>query len=851
MYKKLYILLIFSILFSTNILMSNHDSHYLEKIFWDNTLSLPLQKGNSHEGLAGVYSGFIDNDLIIAGGANFPNNKPWEGGRKRWWNVIYTKNMSDSLSQWKQIENILPSPLAYGVTIQLPQGLLCIGGCDSLQCSNKVFCLYKQGNELTVDLNWPALPISLSNATGALLNNKIYLAGGHEKAINPEASSCFLMLDLNNLSKGWQRLPTWPGPARGYAVSVVQNNGFEDCFYLFSGRNYHSDGTIEILSDGYVYNPRLNQWKILNGKYPVMAGTAVAQGANHILLIGGSTQMLPGSDSHPGFSNNVYLYHTITQKIINLVTAPYPLAVTTNVVTHNNIHYITSGEIKPGIRTPCILSFKLLPYKRKMGLFNSMVIVLYFLVLVWIGYYFFKKTKNTDDYFKGGCKIPWWAVGLSIFGTGLSAITFMSIPAKSFATNWSYMVLNAGILMVVPIIYYVFIPFFRKMNITTAYEYLDKRFNTLVRSFCSLSFVLFQIGRIGIVLYLPAIAINVVTGFDIILCISLMGILSLIYTMAGGIKAVIWTDVFQVIVLLGGAFFSIIFIACNVDGGFNGIISNASAMQKFSLGSTEFDLQQSTLWTVLIASFFTNLTTYGTDQTMVQRYMSTETEKSAKKSLLTNAVLTIPATIIFFFVGTALFVFYQQHPQDLSMTITDNDAIFPWYIYSQFPQGLTGLLISGIMAAAMSTLSSSMNSAATAYVVDIHQNLLKRQSDLKTAKLATAILGVLGLAFAYMMVSWRISSLWDEFNKILGLVLGSMGGLFLLGMLTRRANSFGATVGIIGSVIVQLYFVKSQSVHLLLYTTTGVISCFLIGYIASLITPCYRKKINQYTIYKT
>lgn len=249
------------------------------------------------------------------------------------------------------------------------------------------------------------------------------------------------------------------------------------------------------------------------------------------------------------------------------------------------------------------------------------------------------------------------------------------------------------------------------------------------------------------------------------------------------------------------------------------------------------------------ATFFTNLTTYGTDQTMVQRYLTTETEFQARKSVLTNAVLTIPATLIFFFVGTALYVFYKQNPSELNLSITDGDAIFPWYIYSQLPPGITGLLISGIFAAAMSTLSSSMNSAATAYVIDIHSKIRPHKESLITAKIATTILGVLGIAFAYMMATWEITSLWDEFNKILGLILGSMGGLFLLGMLTRRANSIGALFGIIGSIFVQLLFIKTQSIHLLLYTTTGCISCFIIGYLFSLIMPFNKKDITYLTIY--
>ena len=411
------------------------------------------------------------------------------------------------------------------------------------------------------------------------------------------------------------------------------------------------------------------------------------------------------------------------------------------------------------------------------------------------------------------------------------------------------MLVNAGILMVVPLIIFLFIPFYRKLNVTTAYEYLEQRFNPLIRVLCSIAFILFQIGRMGIVLFLPAIALNVVTGFDIFLCIGLMGVLSLIYTMMGGIEAVVWTDALQVVVLLGGAILVLVIATFHIPDGFSGIIQEAAADHKFDLGSLNFDLKQSTLWTVLIATFFTNLTTYGTDQTMVQRYMTTETEKQARKSVLTNAVLTIPATLLFFFVGTVLYVYYKHNPMDLSLTISDGDAILPWYIYSQLPQGVVGLLISGIFAAAMSTLSSSMNSAATAYVVDIHNKI--KPSSLHTAKIATLFLGIAGIAFAYMMATWEIKSLWDEFNKILGIILGSLGGLFLLGMLTRKANAGGALCGIIGSTIVQLLVIQQQSVHLLLYTTTGFISCFVIGYVASWLIPSSKTNIDHLTIYKT
>ncbi|MBR5296493.1 MAG: sodium/solute symporter [Parabacteroides sp.] len=821
----------------------------MERIEWNNSLTLPEVEGIEPIGVAGAFCGFINNYLVVAGGANFPDATPWNGGHKTWWRTLYFIDVKQSNSRWKVLPEGLPKALAYGQSIELPTGILCIGGCDSTQCYSDVFQIQLKDSTLHIDTNWPALPVPLANATATLVGNKIYIAGGQSSMYQQEACNHFFALDLKNRKKGWETLPSWPGEPRGYAVSTAQSDGFDLCFYLFSGRNYKADGYVQVLTDGFVYNPRLNIWKKLQNEFPVMAGTALASGANHILLLGGVPQLLPGSDKHPGFDNRVRVFHTITQSLIEKETAPYPITVTTQLAKKGHVFYIGSGEIKPGIRTPHLLRGEIIPLKKGLGWINFLVIFFYFLSLAWIGYHFSKKQKNTNDYFKGGGRLPWWAVGLSIFGTSLSAITFMSIPAKAYASDWSYMLVNAGILMVVPIILYLFIPFYRKLNVTTAYEYLEQRFNSTIRVLCSLSFILFQIGRMGIVLFLPAIALNVITGFDIFLCIGLMGVLSLIYTMMGGIEAVVWTDALQVVVLLGGAILIVFIAAFHLPDGFSGIIQEAATDHKFDLGSLDFDLRQSTMWTVLIATFFTNLTTYGTDQTMVQRYMTTETEQQARKSVLTNAVLTIPATLLFFFVGTVLYIFYKHNPADLSLTITDGDAILPWYIYTQLPEGVIGLLISGIFTAAMSTLSSSMNSAATAYIVDIHTKI--KPSHLHTAKIATLILGIAGIAFAFMMATWEIKSLWDEFNKILGIILGSLGGLFLLGMLTRRANAGGAICGIIGSTIVQLIMIRYQSVHLLLYTTTGFISCFIIGYLASWFFPSTSPKTDHLTIHKT
>ena len=813
-------------------------------IRWDTSLSLPQLDGTPNIGIAGVFSGRIDGKLLIAGGANFPDRTPEANGEKRYHRDLY---LYDASRGWQVIRDALPAPRAYGISVTLPEGVLCIGGCDASDCTDQVSLLTLDGDRPRFT-PWPSLPRPLANAAGALVGHRIYVAGGIEQVGGGTAATRnFFMLDLHDRGRGWQELPPWPGPARAFAVAASQSDGFDNCFYLFSGRDFSGDSPWTVHKDGYRYNPRLGSWDRLAGEFPVMAGTAAPFGTNHILLIGGRN----GTNSD---DRMLRLYHTITETLTEVpVSDEIDLPVTTNVLPDDDGILITSGEIRPGVRTPVLLRGTLQSTIHRLTGLDIGVITLYFLSLALIGWYFSKNQKTSDDYFKGGGRIPWFIVGLSIFGTALSAITFMAIPAKAYATDWSYLLFNSGIVLAVPVIVLLFIPFYRRLNVTTAYEYLEARFNPLVRILCSIAFILFQIGRMGVVLLLPSIALNVVTGFDIFLCITLMGILSLAYTLMGGIEAVAWTEALQVVVLLGAAVTVLIIVCLQLPEDLGTIVATASAAGKFNLGSTAFDLRQPTVWTVLIATFFTNITTYGTDQTIVQRYLTTATEREARKGVYVNAALTIPATILFFLVGTALWAFYRHYPAELSMAVRDSDAILPWYISTQLPSGVLGLIIAGLFAAAMSTLSSSMNSAATAFVTDIHRKLSPAARDgralLRTARLSTLVLGLVGVGFALMMASWEIKSLWDEFSKILGILLGGLGGLFLLGLTTRRANTFGALCGIAASIVVQILVARSGYVNLLLYSTTGFLSCFIVGYLASLCAPRSDRDTDSLTIY--
>lgn len=791
---------------------------HTEKIKWGTTTV--FEEGTTN---CGAFTGWADSKLLLAGGASSDNSQ-WERS------VI----CPDDNASFRKFKDILPNSLAYGVSVEIPDGMLCIGGRDSSRCYSNVFSISMNQGQPVVDEDWPSLPVPLANAAGVLLNNKVYIIGGRESVKPSILSGHFLMLDLSNKRAGWQELSTYPGGVRENAVCVVQNDGVSPCIYLFGGQREKEDGMTDVLTEGYVYNPQLNRWSSLGSDFPEGLYASIPSGANHILFIQKEVETDTAATQKVA-KNVLWKYHTITRTMIKSEEIPYTYDVIGIWRKDNSIYIIGNDDCLNASRI-YTLQGDIIPLEKGLGVVNILVIIAYFAILAGVGIYFSRRQKSTNDYFKGGGRIPWWAAGLSLFGTALSAITFMAIPSKAFATNWSYTLFNFGILLVAPIIVFVFIPFYRKLNITTAYEYLEIRFNALIRVVCSLAFILFQVGRMGVVLFLPSIALNVVTGLDIFLCIGIMGICSILYTMIGGIEAVVWTDAIQVIILLGGAIFAVIYISCSLPGGFVETFDIAMADNKFDFGATDFDLKDTTMWTVIIAACFTHLTTYGTDQSMVQRYLTTSSMREAKKSVWTNALLTIPATIIFFFIGTALYAYYKVYPENLSISISNGDAIFPWYIFTQLPVGVVGLLISGIFAAAMSTLSGSMNSAATAYIVDIYSRFFNKShqgSELRTARLATCVIGLIGLSFAFFMATWNIASLWDEFNKILGLILGSMGGLFMLGMLTKRANSAGAIVGIIVSIIVQLFVARFHMLHLLLYTASGFISCFVVGYVAS------------------
>lgn len=855
------------------------------EIKWSELPSLPPAPGQTLQpGLAGAFAGVHNDVLILAGGANFPEGKPWEGGKKVYHDNIYALKRSGNTYQWMTEPSFrLPYPVAYGASVSALGGVVCIGGMNDEQYFNTVLLLTWGAVKETVLIDTlPSLPVPMANMAAAAIGNTIYVAGG--STLEGTVHSLYA-LDLNTPSSGWKRLPDVPAPPFSHAVAAVQSNGEYPCFYLFGGRSATASGVSELYGHSFVYDPVKNRWKELTaisggkGKIHLSAGTAVASGANHILLIGGDEgeifhqietltmqvnesndpaekeklgrQLSEIRNEHPGFNRKVYLYNTITDVWTVMAELPFGGQVTTTAVAWEERIVIPSGEVAPGTRTPAARMAVITKHEYFTWL-DYGVVFAYLALMVLIGFWTSSRQHSTNDYFKGGQRIPGWAAGFSIFGTQLSAITFMAIPAKTYATNWNYFFLLMTIIMVMPFIIRYFIPFFRKLDVTTAYEYLEKRFNYTARFLAALLYILLQVGRLAIVLLLPSIALTLVTGIDVSMCILIMGIITIFYTVMGGIEAVIWTDVAQVIILLGGALLCIILIPVQLNESFTGAWQNVREYEKLGIFDFRLTLEEPTFWVVIIGGIAINIVTYGSDQTVVQRYLTTRDEKTAVNSLRIGAWMTLPAALLFFTIGTLLFLFYREYPKEANIRLDSQDSIFPWYIVSQLPPGISGLLIAAIFAAAMSTLSSSINSVSTAFISDFYRKFAADRSEksyLLLARLITVVVGVIGTGLALVMAQWGIASLWDQFNMILGLFTGGIGGVFLLGIFFRKASAWGAVIGLILSGVIQYLVKEYTSLNLLMYAFTGCASCVVLGYLFSMIFREEEKDLQGLTIH--
>lgn len=505
-----------------------------------------------------------------------------------------------------------------------------------------------------------------------------------------------------------------------------------------------------------------------------------------------------------------------------------------------------------------------------LSIVDLVIIGMYLITMVLVGLYFSKKNKSADQFTKASGKIPGWAVGVSLYATFLSSTTFLGVPGKAFGTNWNAFVFSLAMPISAWVAAKYFVPFYREFGGVSAYSYLEKRFGLWARTYSVVCFLLVQIARMGSIFFGIALSIQALTGLDMAVIMTVTGVSILIYTVLGGIEAVIWTEVVQAVIKTLGGLLILYLIIKNIDGGVNTVYDIAIRDNKLSLGSFEFDFTTSSFWVVLLYGIFMNLKAFGFDQNYVQRYHTATSSKEASRSVWLCVKLYLPTSLLFFIIGTCLYAYYDQNPQltealkiqtateRLSTGVSSEeiaylastlqpqdygDKILPHFMVTKIPTGLAGLVISAILAAAMSTISSGMNAAATVFMEDIYKRHINPNIDgakkLKLLYIGTAFFGLLGMFAGIAMIG--VQSILDLWWELSGIFAGGMFGLFLLSMISKHTQGKDALVGVIAGVLVILWMTFSQlipeeyafvknTLHANMITVIGTLVIFLVGH---------------------
>jgi solute:Na+ symporter, SSS family len=479
---------------------------------------------------------------------------------------------------------------------------------------------------------------------------------------------------------------------------------------------------------------------------------------------------------------------------------------------------------------------------------DTIIFVAYMAGVTLFGASFFRKNRTSGAFTLGNRNIPGWVITMSIFATYVSSISFLALPGSAYLTNWNPFVFSLTIPFAAMIAVKFFVPLYRKLDSPSAYSYMEERFGPWARIYVSVCYLLTQLMRVGTILYLLALTLHAVFGWNMVLIILITGLTIMVYSILGGLQAVVWTDAIQGLLLIGGALLTIFYIAWKMPEGAGQIFRIATEHGKFSLGSFSLDLSASTFWVVLIYGFFINLQNFGIDQSYIQRYMASRSDRAAKKSALSGGLLYIPVSLLFLLIGTALYAFYTSGAATLPaalQSVGKSDQVFPYFIVSQLPAGITGLLIASVFAAGMSTISTSFNSSSTVFLADYYRKFGKKgqneQGYMKVLYLSSVVITILGIIIALAMIN--VKSALDTWWKLASVFSGGMLGLFLLGAFTRRSNSFSAMAGtVIGIAVIAWMSITSLAdnpskygnhFHSYLTIVFGTIVIFLTGFLIS------------------
>jgi len=759
--------------------------------------------------LEGAIVGFSGKNVLSIGGYYL------EDAQRKAGKAVYA--LLEDADVWTELEP-LTETVAEGAAANTADGMICVGGFRDGQPSSKVV-KYSLTEGKLVSKSLPELPMPLVAAAAAVVSDHLYVAGGTDSN-----TKVFLKLNLLAAEQTWEQLEAWPGEVMLKPTAA----GLHGTFYLF-GKDAGQTAASEI--NAYEFTASGGWRKLSSPPGELSSVLAGPCGDTHILLFSA------GADD-----KEILAYHTITGqwvKIAMLPEAVFPLALTAKGTEFSLISdkHVLGGE---AILTPTKYSW-----------IDHSLVVVFMVGMLYIGGYLAKRKKNSQDYFRGGQRIPWWAAGLSLFATGTSSISLMAMPGKSFSGDWVFFTISIYVVLMLPIILLVNVPLARRLNVATSNEYLERRYNLLIRMCGSVIWSLLQIvGRMATIMLLPAFALSTIAGIPIEASILIMGIITTLYVYLGGLESVIWTDVIQGFIMVGTVGICTVWALLSLRTDAAGALQILSSGDKLHMWNWEVNWFEPC---VLIMALNVFIGTLGgiCDQNFIQRVQCVKDENESRKAIITQMAVAVPLNLVLFSMGTILFLFYRERPEMLSPAVKV-DAVFPLFAAQNLPIGLAGLVIVAILAATMSTLSSALNSVANIGVEDFYRRLFKSATDrgcVILGRILTACLGIFGTVMSLVLAKTNLMSMWDLYLTILGILYGAIAGVFALGIYTRRGNTAGALIGGIASFPV-VYYVKNYThLHFFLYVVVGIVTCVVVGYLTSLVIPAKKKDLTGLTVY--
>ncbi len=475
------------------------------------------------------------------------------------------------------------------------------------------------------------------------------------------------------------------------------------------------------------------------------------------------------------------------------------------------------------------------------SLLDYVVFALYLLGTLAIGTLFIKGQRDLNEYFLAGRTMGSVLVAMTILASLFSGISFLAAPSEGYANGPVFYLANIAFFIATPVTAMLILPFYYNSRFFTAYQYLEERFSVQLRTLASASFIVRVLLWLAAATYAPALALEQATGLPLWFTILCTGLLTTIYTTFGGMRAVIWTDVMQLVVLAGGQLVIMLVALGRVPGGIDRVIEIGRQGGRLDLSLSADPTVRLTLWGLLIGATFMHLVQMATDQVSVQRYLSARSLEVARRGLWLKLAMLLPVTVIFYGTGLVLYAFYQIHGDPLvAGKITKADQILPYFVINELPHGLPGLFIAAIYAASMSTISAGINSLTSVSLVDFYQRLWRRpdlseKNQLRIARALTFGYGTLVVLLAFLV--HRLGTLLEATNKVIGLVGGPLLGLFLLGILLKRATARGALIGWVAGLVLTLWVCFGTNISFLWYAMIGCLTTMVIGFATSWFEP--------------